>query len=110
LLNVTAWGSELQVGYKCGTDTETAAVTVITYSAPKRPQLETQPKPALELAVGEEQEVVCRVAGAAPIRNLSVVLSCGTQVLLNQTFNSTNRKPEEVQVKHLLKAERWHNG
>ncbi|NXP80469.1 ICAM1 protein, partial [Ramphastos sulfuratus] len=106
LLNVTSWGTEVQVNYDCGKETETAWVRVITYSAPKRPQL----KPLAALAVGEEQEVVCRVAGAAPIRNLSVVLSCGTQVLRSQTFNSTNQKPEEVQVKHLLKAERWHNG
>ncbi|NXK01165.1 ICAM1 protein, partial [Corythaixoides concolor] len=67
--------------------------------------------PVPQLAVGHSHELKCRVAGAAPIRNLTVSLRRGDEVLSAKTFKGQSQdEPGEVEVAHRLTAQRRDHG
>ncbi|NXL40468.1 ICAM3 protein, partial [Glaucidium brasilianum] len=132
LLNVTEWNPAVFSFYTCYGKRVTVPTKLIVYrkapwrkggpcqsrhcgvtpsrcvspsGAPKSVELEPVP----ELAVGDSHTLVCRVSGAAPIQNLTVILRRDSEVLLAQTFE-WERWAEPVEVTHRLTARRQDNG
>ncbi|NXP05167.1 ICAM1 protein, partial [Thinocorus orbignyianus] len=108
LLNVTEWNSSVLGYYSCFQERKVVATKLTVYRAPEVVVME--PVPAL--AVGKSQELRCRVAGAAPVRNLVVTLQLGDgEVLSTKTFPQHGQdEPEEVEVTHWLMARRRDHG
>jgi len=68
-------------------------------------------EPVPQLAVNESHELVCRVAGVAPIRNLTVILRRGDEVLRAETFEERGQdEPATARVTHRLTARRRDDG
>ncbi|KAF1486507.1 hypothetical protein FQV08_0009875, partial [Pygoscelis antarcticus] len=134
LLNVTAWNSSVLCFYSCNQERKVVTTKLIVYrkaprgegvpARPGKPGLSPSccvsppgvPEPAVlervpQLAVGESHELVCRVAGVAPIRNLTVILRQGSQLLHTKTFEQRSEdEPVVVQVTHRLTAQRRDDG
>ncbi|KAM9251630.1 intercellular adhesion molecule 1-like [Cariama cristata] len=107
LLNVTVGNSRVLCFYRCGQERKTVDTKLVVYHAPESAVLEPVPP----LAVGESHDLVCRVAGVAPIRNLTVILRQGGETLHTKTFEQDSRdEPVAVRVTHRLTAQRRHNG
>ncbi|NXQ94287.1 ICAM5 protein, partial [Sagittarius serpentarius] len=105
LLNVTAWNSSLPA--RPGTPGPSSSLRDSPPGRPEPAVLEAVP----QLAVGESHELVCRVAGVAPIRNLTVVLWRGGEVLHTETFEQHSQdEPAGVRVTHWLTARREDDG
>ncbi|XP_039235558.1 intercellular adhesion molecule 1-like [Pipra filicauda] len=93
LLNVTE-GKPVQVYYTCDGKREKRDVQLIVYHVPERPELAEVPP----LAAGQAWELRCAVAGAAPVRNLTVRLRRGRRVLSARSFGGAGAGPGRVQV------------
>lgn len=135
LLNVTTWNSSILSFYVCNSSREVVPTKLIVYrkaprgegvslpipgtpgSPPSRcisPPGVPEPavlEPVPQLAVGESHELACRVAGVAPIRNLTVILRRGDEVLHTKTFEQHSQdEPTAVRVTHRLTAQRRDDG
>ncbi|NXW39199.1 ICAM2 protein, partial [Phaetusa simplex] len=107
LLNVTEWNSSVHCYYTCFSKRKVVTTKLTVYRAPELVVLEPVPP----LAVGQSHELTCRVAGAAPVRNLLVTLWRGNEVLSTKTFPQHSQdKPEEVRVTHWLTAQHRDDG
>ncbi|XP_063175073.1 intercellular adhesion molecule 5-like isoform X2 [Chroicocephalus ridibundus] len=107
LLNVTEWDSSVLCYYTCFSERKVVTTKLTVYRAPELVELEQVPA----LAVGQSHKLMCRVAGAAPVRNLRVTLFRGNEVLSTKTFPQHRQdKPEEVRVTHWLTAQRQDDG
>ncbi|NXN49066.1 ICAM2 protein, partial [Rynchops niger] len=107
LLNVTEWNTSVLCYYQCFSNRKVVTTKLTVYRAPELVVLEQVPM----LAVGQSHELTCRVAGAAPVRNLMVTLYRGNEVLSTKTFlQHSEDQPEEVRVTHWLTAQRRDNG
>ncbi|NXN32579.1 ICAM4 protein, partial [Nycticryphes semicollaris] len=108
LLNVTEWYSTVIGYYSCFQERKKVPTKLTVYRAPQLVVLE--PVPALE--VKKSWELKCRVAGAAPVRHLVVTLQQGDgKVLSTKTFPEIRQdEPEDVEMTHMLTAERWDHG
>ncbi|XP_051632237.1 intercellular adhesion molecule 2-like isoform X3 [Manacus candei] len=99
LFNVTE-GRPVQVYYTCGGRRERRDVRLVIYHVPERPELAEVPP----LAAGQPWELLCAVAGAAPVRNLTVRLRRGRRVLSARSFEGAGAGPGRVRVSHGLTA------
>ncbi|XP_027488390.1 intercellular adhesion molecule 5-like [Corapipo altera] len=99
LLNVTE-GRPVQVYYTCEGRREKRDVRLVIYHVPERPELAEVPP----LAAGQPWELLCAVAGAAPVRNLTVRLRRGRRVLSARSFEGAGAGPGRVQVTHGVTA------
>ncbi|NXU28870.1 ICAM4 protein, partial [Thalassarche chlororhynchos] len=107
LLNVTAWNSSILCFYSCGQERKVLTTKLIVYRAPEPAMLEPVP----QLAVGESHELACRVAGVAPVRNLTVILRRGDEMLHTKTFEQHGQdEPAAVRVTHRLTAQHRDDG
>ncbi|XP_075302161.1 intercellular adhesion molecule 1 [Opisthocomus hoazin] len=107
LLNVTEWNSSVIGYYTCGGRRKVVTTKLIVYRVPEPAVLEPVP----QLAVNESHELVCRVAGVAPIRNLTVILRRGDEVLRAETFEERGQdEPATARVTHRLTARRRDDG
>ncbi|NXI45833.1 ICAM2 protein, partial [Galbula dea] len=107
LLNVTTWTSNVLGFYTCGKERKEVSTKVIVYSPLEPPVLEEVP----QLAVGQSHFLTCRVAAVAPIRNLTVTLRRGAEVLKVQTFQELRQdEPQAGLVTHGLTAQRQDHG
>ncbi|NXV53676.1 ICAM2 protein, partial [Uria aalge] len=107
LLNVTEWNSSILCYYNCFSERKVVNTKLTVYRAPELVVLEPVPT----LAVGQSHELTCRVAGAAPVRNLLVTLCRGNETLSTKTFPEHSQDtPEEVRVTHWLTAQRRDDG
>ncbi|NXW64240.1 ICAM2 protein, partial [Eurystomus gularis] len=103
LLNVTTWNTSVLCYYTCNQTRKTVFTKLMVYRAPEPPVLE--PVPALE--VGMSHELACSVASAAPLRNLTLGLWRGGEMLHTKDFNeSSSDEPATVWVRLWLTAER----
>ncbi|KAF1516573.1 Intercellular adhesion molecule 4, partial [Eudyptula albosignata] len=134
LLNVTAWNSSVLCFYSCSQERKVVTTKLTVYrkapqgeggpAHPGKPGLSPSrcvsppgvPEPAVleripQLAVGESHELVCHVAGVAPIRNLTVILRQGSEMLHTETFEQHSEdEPVAVRVTHWLTAQRRDDG
>ncbi|NXT41889.1 ICAM4 protein, partial [Pelecanoides urinatrix] len=134
LLNVTAWNSSVLCFYNCGQERKKVTTKLIVYrkalreegvpihpgtpgSSPSRcvsPPGAPEPavlEPVPQLAVGESHELTCRVAGVAPVRNLTVILRRGEETLHTKTFEGQGQdEPAAVRVTHRLTAQHHDDG
>lgn len=68
-------------------------------------------EPVPQLEVGESHELVCHVPRVAPVRNLTVILRRGATTLHTATFKDNDKnEPQDVVVRHLVRAERGDQG
>ncbi|NXL54986.1 ICAM2 protein, partial [Podilymbus podiceps] len=134
LLNVTEWNSSVLCFYSCGLERKVVITKLVVYrKAPRGEGVPARPgkpgsspsrcvsplgmpelvvlEPVPTLAVGESQELVCRVAGVAPIQNLTVSLRWGDVTLHTETFQQHSQvEPVDVRVTHRLTARRRDDG
>ncbi|NXE17242.1 ICAM4 protein, partial [Lophotis ruficrista] len=107
LLNVTRWNSSITYFYSCGNERKVVTTKLIVYRMLETPVLEPVPP----LAVGQTHELACRVANVAPVRNLTVILQRGDEVLRTATFEQHGQdEPMAVRVTHRLTAQRRDDG
>ncbi|NXK15325.1 ICAM2 protein, partial [Herpetotheres cachinnans] len=103
LLNVTDWKASVLGFYTCNQQRKVKNIKLIIYRVPE-PVLQSVP----QLAVGEGHELVCHIANAMPIQNLTVTLCRGKETLHTKTFEQNDLAP--VQVTYRLTAKRQHHG
>ncbi|NXS46298.1 ICAM4 protein, partial [Balaeniceps rex] len=107
LLNVTTWNSSILGYYSCNRDRKVVTTKPIVYRAPETVELEPLP----HVAVGEKHKLVCYVAKVAPIRNLTLILWRGGEMLHTETFERQSQdEPAEARVTHYLTAQRRDDG
>ncbi|NXW11274.1 ICAM4 protein, partial [Fregetta grallaria] len=134
LLNVTAWNSSVLCFYSCGQERKVVTTKLIVYrKAPGGEGVPARPgtpgwspprcvspvgvldpvvlEPVPQLAVGESHELACHVAGVAPIRNLTVILRRGGEILRTETFEQHSQdEPAAARVTHWLTARHQDDG
>ncbi|KAK4805939.1 hypothetical protein QYF61_021503 [Mycteria americana] len=107
LLNVTAWNSSVLGYYSCSQQRKVVTTKLIVYRALEPPVLDPVP----QVEVGKSHELVCHVAGVAPVRNLTVILRRGGETLRTKTFERHEQdEPVTVRVTHRLTAQQGDNG
>ncbi|KAM9214398.1 intercellular adhesion molecule 5-like [Leptosomus discolor] len=107
LQNVSAWNLSVLCYYRCGRERKELHTKLAVYRVLEPAVLEPVP----QLAVGESHELACSVAGVAPVRNLTVILRRGGEVLHTKTFEEHSQdEPTAVRVTHRLTAQRRDNG
>ncbi|NXK43617.1 VCAM1 protein, partial [Piprites chloris] len=95
LSEVTEGKSNPFIYYTCNGKREKKDVQLIIYHVPQQPELAEVPP----LATGQPWELLCAVAGAAPLRNLTVRLRRGRHVLSTRSFEGDGQEgPREVRV------------
>ncbi|NXE30818.1 ICAM4 protein, partial [Ardeotis kori] len=113
LFNVTEWNSSILCFYNCGNERKVVTTKLIVYRRVSPPGTLESPmlEPVPHLAVGKTHELACHVANVAPVRNLTVTLRRGDEVLHNKTFEQHGQdEPTAVRVTHRLTAQRRDDG
>ncbi|KAK4805938.1 LOW QUALITY PROTEIN: hypothetical protein QYF61_021502 [Mycteria americana] len=132
LLNVTAWNSSVLGYYSCSQQRKVVTTKLIVYRTAGRGgpcpsrragivaiKLRLSPgaleppvlDPVPQVEVGKSHELVCHVAGVAPVRNLTVILRRGGETLRTKTFERHEQdEPVTVRVTHRLTAQQGDNG
>ncbi|NWI35114.1 ICAM2 protein, partial [Sula dactylatra] len=134
LQNVTVWNSSILCFYSCRGQRKVVKTELIVYrkaprgegfpaspgkpgsspslcgsplGAPERVELQSVP----QLAIGKSHELVCTVSKVAPIRNLTVILWRGSEILHTETFKQQSQdEPASVQVIYPLTAQHRDDG
>ncbi|XP_072704555.1 intercellular adhesion molecule 1-like isoform X1 [Ciconia boyciana] len=107
LLNVTAWNSSVLCYYSCSQQRKVVPTKLIVYRALEPPVLDPVP----QVEVGKSHELVCRVAGVAPARNLTLILRRGGETLRAETFERHDQdEPVTVRMTHWVTAQEGDNG
>ncbi|XP_014375376.1 intercellular adhesion molecule 2-like isoform X1 [Alligator sinensis] len=108
LVNISESQSVVQCWIACnGTDKTIASADITTYRVPKQVTLELPPM----LEKGKTYPVTCRVVNVAPVRNLSVTLHLGGQVLHTKNFqNYTPMNATNIMATFNVIAEREYHG
>ncbi|NWR40635.1 ICAM2 protein, partial [Tachuris rubrigastra] len=95
LFQVTEGKSNPFFYYVCNGKREKKDVRLIIYHEPQQPELAEVPS----LAAGQPWDLLCAVAGAAPLQNLTVRLRRGHHVLSARSFEGDGQEePREVRV------------
>ncbi|XP_050164776.1 intercellular adhesion molecule 1-like isoform X2 [Myiozetetes cayanensis] len=106
LLEVTEGKNNLFVYYTCNGRREQRDVPLLIYHLPQRPEVAAVPA----LAAGQAWELLCAVAGAAPLRNLTVTLRLGPHLVLSTQEFQGDEGPREVRVTRRVTLAAGHDG
>ncbi|XP_068778809.1 intercellular adhesion molecule 1-like [Struthio camelus] len=107
LINITEWRSSVLCSYTCSGIRKTESAELVTYRALEQPVLELVPW----MEEGESRNLTCWVPEVAPVRNLTVTLRRGAEILHTHTFqNDTHVSPVHVPLTWEVTARRQHHG
>ncbi|XP_007442034.3 intercellular adhesion molecule 1-like [Python bivittatus] len=103
LTDIRDWVSDPLCYANCGDhQPKPASATITIYKPPESVEL----NPVPEMEAGKLYDLMCRVSGVAPIRNLTVTLLKGAEQLLVKTFEDhTAPEAGPVVVKHRIIAQ-----
>ncbi|XP_060619304.2 intercellular adhesion molecule 5 [Anolis sagrei] len=102
LVNITEWVSAAECSFSCYGEHKSVPANIVVYRIPQ--QVVWDPVPMME--VGRVYNLTCRVADAAPLRNLTVTLLKGKEKLHVETFEDhTAPEAREVVVTHSITAQ-----
>uniref|UniRef100_A0A8C5RJU9 Ig-like domain-containing protein n=1 Tax=Laticauda laticaudata TaxID=8630 RepID=A0A8C5RJU9_LATLA len=101
LTNISDWNT-LSLCFAADHKAKPAKATITVYKSPEGIELDPVP----EMEVGKQYNLICRVSGVAPIRDLTVTLLKGEEQLLVKTFKDhTHPEAGAVVVNHHMIAQ-----
>ncbi|XP_032066479.1 intercellular adhesion molecule 5-like [Thamnophis elegans] len=102
ITNINDWNTK-SLCYVNANSTKTAVTTITVYKSPASIELD----PVTDMEVGKPYNLICRVFGVAPIRNLTVTLLKGEEQLRIKTFEDHTRpEADGVMVNHTIIAQK----